>query len=775
MIVVNNTGVAALSATLGIYDARDGSSVGTYTTAPIPPGGQAVLSVSDIESGAGVSPSSGMYHYVIKAEGAFTGFLQHLVENVQAGVTTDMSAVCAMEASLSTATKSPLRSGAVFSTAQQTSQSFLRFYNGDTNAGEITVSLIDYDNGQALGQWTSPSIPAGAEHQFSISGIETGTGETFTRPDFYSVSVESSVTGYFQHVLWRAADGTLTNLSTCSAAVTANQTILSGVHTSLLDNNYPSNVAITNTGAATASVTLGIYDARDGSHLGDYATPQIPANGTVLISAAMMESAVGTPTDDLFHYVIQADEQFTGYLQHLVNNVQAGVTTDMTTACAMKAQPTAETYVSISQFPKFGAPCESGQTTLDGQLMVCSSEGKLRYALHEDIPDAPSGGYVERPAWYPPLSAVFPTNNPPSCPTSGGVTFTSMVMPVDELTTTIPQGRTQLTHVTPTDHGYIGIAANDIPLEERTEDDYVSVYAPADGKVIEISELQPERIRMVIAHGCDVYTVFIELNRLRGVLGEYEEELLETGRVSSQISLLAGDILGEHRDGALDFEVHDGNTWLTGFEAPFSYVGEAWKPYTVDPLDYFTPELANVLEATLPRDEQPRWGKIDHDIASTASGSWFLSGTLGYSGRSVEDVSAATETLQGGAIPGKNTYVWSHLSIAQHWILPSYWVFSTGWWEDEAGDTSQSCMDLTGGNPKPSELTPEDGTKVYLLRKLLNASNAPDGNLCDPFVIHGIVAVQVNGNETLSVEPLPGAENTEDFPGFSDAVRTYRR
>ena len=447
----------------------------------------------------------------------------------------------------------------------------------------------------------------------------------------------------------------------------------------------------------------------------------------------------------------------------------------MTTACAIKARPTAETYVSISQFPKFGAACEPGQTTLDGHLMVCSSESIFRYALHEDIPDAPSGGYVERPSWYPPLSAVFPTNNPPSCPVSGAVTFTSMIMPVDELTTTIPQGRMLLTHVTPTDHGYIGIAANDIPLEERTEDDYVPVFAPADGEVVEISELQEERIRMVIAHGCDVYTVFIELNRLSGVLAEYEEELLETGRVSSQISVLAGDILGEHRDGTLDFEVHDGNAWLRGLAEPFSYVGEGWKPYTVDPLEYFTPELADALEATLPRDEPPRWGKIDHDVARTASGSWFLNGTLGYSGRSIQDFSDATETLPGGAIPGKTTYVWSHLTIARHWILPSNWVFSTGWWEDEAGDTGQFCMDLTDGKPEPSELTPEDGTVVYLLRKLLNARDVTDGNLCDPFVIHGIVAVRVNGDETLSVEPLPGVESTESFAGFSADMRTYRR
>ena len=123
--------------------------------------------------------------------------------------------------------------------------------------------------------------------------------------------------------------------------------------------------------------------------------------------------------------------------------------------------------------------------------------------------------------------------------------------------------------------------------------------------------LSPGSIRVVIAHGCDTYTVFIVLNRLSGVLAGYQDELEETGRVASQVSAQAGDKVGEQRDDALDFEVHDGTTWLPGFLAPFSYAGEAWKPYTVDPLPYFIPAMADALEATLTREESPRWGGID--------------------------------------------------------------------------------------------------------------------------------------------------------------------
>ncbi|MSO97724.1 MAG: hypothetical protein EXR11_05835 [Rhodospirillaceae bacterium] len=50
--------------------------------------------VSDIEASIGKPPAAGEFHYVIKAEGAFTGFLQHRVNNTKAGVVTDLTTAC---------------------------------------------------------------------------------------------------------------------------------------------------------------------------------------------------------------------------------------------------------------------------------------------------------------------------------------------------------------------------------------------------------------------------------------------------------------------------------------------------------------------------------------------------------------------------------------------------------------------------------------------------------------------------------------------------------
>ena len=93
-VVVNNVGLPETSTTLGIYDAADGTKLGSYTTNPIPNRAQVAVPVTEMETQANISPST--YHYVIKAEFPFSGFLQHFVETKSAGVTTDLTTVCAL-------------------------------------------------------------------------------------------------------------------------------------------------------------------------------------------------------------------------------------------------------------------------------------------------------------------------------------------------------------------------------------------------------------------------------------------------------------------------------------------------------------------------------------------------------------------------------------------------------------------------------------------------------------------------------------------------------
>ncbi|MEQ9447943.1 MAG: hypothetical protein RLN70_03440, partial [Rhodospirillaceae bacterium] len=95
--VIHNTGTSETAVDLGIYDAVSGARLGTYTTGNIPPNAQAVVSMAEIEADtvpSPIVPASGRFHYVVRADTAFTGYMRHLVENTASAVTTDMTAAC---------------------------------------------------------------------------------------------------------------------------------------------------------------------------------------------------------------------------------------------------------------------------------------------------------------------------------------------------------------------------------------------------------------------------------------------------------------------------------------------------------------------------------------------------------------------------------------------------------------------------------------------------------------------------------------------------------
>ena len=337
-VVINNTGAAAAMVTLRVYDASNGSHLGTYTSPFIAANAQFRATVATIEAAAGIVPAAGMNHYVIKAEGPFTGFLQHFVNNSLAGYNANMTAVCALDTAPISAPTYTLRTGPIISTAIAP-QSFLRFYNTGPVGDAVTVTLYDQATGTELGQWTSPTIPAGAQHQFDMGTVEAGAG-IGAPPNLYAIEIDAAIDGYFQHVVRRPAQNTVTNLSSCAAGVTADPKKLSGVNSSNLVA-FPSSLVITNTGTAAATATLEVYDAISGTSQGTYTSPSIAPNEQFRATVATIEAAlVGMmlPVAGMNFYVITADSAFTGYLQHFVNNSLAGVVTDMTTVCAMGVQ-----------------------------------------------------------------------------------------------------------------------------------------------------------------------------------------------------------------------------------------------------------------------------------------------------------------------------------------------------------------------------------------------------------------------------------------------------
>jgi len=280
------------------------------------------------------------------------------------------------------------------------------------------------------------------------------------------------------------------------------------------------------------------------------------------------------------------------------------------------------------------------------------------------------------------------------------------------------------------------------------------------------------------------------MNKVTGVLASLAAQAATSGYLKANVKVKAGDEFGRQAETALDFNIFDGTQWLSGFQNIQSYLTlDTWKPYTADYLPFFTPTIRTAMEAQLQKTSSPRVGKIDHDIAGTASGNWFLAGTNGYAGRLNSDYENATAMLGSGTVPGKNDYSWSHLAIAPHQVDTKAWVFSSGWWKDPKGDADQAVLVVGSGQVAPDKLTSASGMVVYKLAQISYTPPAgvapnPPGSMA-PWPIgytvvtgdvgRGVVALQVNADGSLSLELNTTLTDPASLTSFTAAKRIYNR
>ena len=432
---------------------------------------------------------------------------------------------------------------------------------------------------------------------------------------------------------------------------------------------------------------------------------------------------------------------------------------------------------------KLGTKCtKEGQVAWNGYVVGACKNGIVMYAMQKDIPATPAGGYQSRPDWYPTLNQIMmPPNQPePTCAPST-IKFTKPVIPLDKLAPTIPYGMMVGDHVTPIDHAYLGHTALSIPQASRTANDYIPITAPADGVITELGSLgSSSSHRVVINHGCNVFSVYMVLNKGTGVLADAFSKLNGNGFMSLNIPIKAGEEFGRQRDNMLDFNVFDGTKFLSGFANVYSYLsGDTWKPYTTDYLPFFTEDIRSAMEKQLQRTSSPRIGKIDQDVIGSAAGNWFLAGTNGYGGNLASVYENAVTQVMGGSVAGKNFYAWSHFAIAKHEVDTSKWILSTGWYQDPNGDAMQFVINLGADQPAPDKLTPSSGPVVYQLSQYsylypvgtparVEGANEPYpvGYTLSIGAPKATVVLQVNSDNSLSVE---------FGSAFTSAKRTYTR
>jgi len=442
---------------------------------------------------------------------------------------------------------------------------------------------------------------------------------------------------------------------------------------------------------------------------------------------------------------------------------------------------------------QLGASCtKNGEIAWNGLMAAICKNGKVSYLLAADAPKTPAGGFTSRPEWYPTLAQILggPGATEPTCAPSS-ISFTSPVLPLDQLAPAIPYGLMVGGHVTPIDHVYLGVKALSKSASQLTASDYVPVTAPAAGTITEVSNLgAPNSYRVVIDHGCNLYSVYMVMNKVTGVLASLAAQAATSGYLKANVKVKAGDEFGRQAETMLDFNIFDGTQWLPGFQNIQSYLTlDTWKPYTADYLPFFTPSIRSAMEAQLQKTSSPRVGKIDHDIAGTASGNWFLAGTNGYAGRLNSDYENATAMLGSGSVPGKNDYSWSHLAIAPHQVDTKAWVFSSGWWKDPKGDADQAVLVVGPGQVAPDKLTSASGMVVYKLAQISYTPPAgvtpnPPGSMA-PWPVgytvvtgdssKGVVALQVNADGSLSLELNTTLSNPASLTAFTTAKRIYNR
>ena len=413
-----------------------------------------------------------------------------------------------------------------------------------------------------------------------------------------------------------------------------------------------------------------------------------------------------------------------------------------------------------------GSSCSvEGKIAWNGMVVAICKGGKVKYALSADLPKTATG-FTSRPDWYPELSEInIPGSTKPTC-ISSSIVFTKSFVPIDQIAPTIPYGMMVGDHVTPIDHAYIGLKSLSKTPSSRTDADYVNVVAPADGTIIHIGGLgSPTSHRVVIDHGCGVFSVYMVLNKFAGSLAKYQAQV-DAGQVlDPKLSIKAGEVFGQQRDNPLDFNVWDGSKWLEGFVSPASYLtGDTWKPYTVDYLPFFAPEIRSALEAQLQRTSSPRVGKIDYDTMGGVAGNWYLDGYFGYGCVSNSVYQNATAVFYGDPDKSKTIYAWCHLAIAPHQVDPNAWIFSTGWWKDSSGDPMQALISIGSNQVAPDKLTVSNGVVIY---KLMQVSiNEPAGSSARadgsgaPYAVGykvsaggqlGSVAMQMRNDGTLTI------------------------
>ncbi len=229
----------------------------------------------------------------------------------------------------------------VSSSAGALGESFLRFFNNSDEAGAVTVTMRDGLTGAVVATWTSPEVPARASRQFAARALESAAtpvanpSSSIGNRTYFNLEVESSFTGFLQHVVWARGAGVFANLSSCESGFSQNTSLTPNVHASSI-GGYVSRLRFVNTGTTSDQATLVFYNASTGEDIGHWTSPTISSGASFEVTGPQLEaqtpSLKAAVTGGMSQYNIRL-ENLTGYVQHVMENTAIGTLIDMTPKC----------------------------------------------------------------------------------------------------------------------------------------------------------------------------------------------------------------------------------------------------------------------------------------------------------------------------------------------------------------------------------------------------------------------------------------------------------
>ncbi|MCR4277573.1 MAG: hypothetical protein NUV80_05465 [Candidatus Berkelbacteria bacterium] len=341
------------------------------------------------------------------------------------------------------------------------------------------------------------------------------------------------------------------------------------------------------------------------------------------------------------------------------------------------------------------------------------------------------------------------------CRGSGPRELTRLPMEQTDYSMILPYGLMVGGHVTPIDHQYFS------PTVFNSPRDTYPVYAMADSKIVDIQPRTNDRgteYRFVFTMSCTFLYYYDLVTSLAPEIKTYYDKR------DFNIDVKAGQLVGRIGGQTLDFAVWDTTKPLQNFVNPTSYVGESWKIYTADPLDYYSTDAKAKALSKYVRTAIPLSGRIDYDIDGKLRGNWFVKGSGGYSAPSKD----------------RSSYWSGHLAIAPEYLDNAATIVSFGSWND--GEAKQ----FVAKNPvDPTTVGTTSGVVKYELYGMNHYKS--DGRLWDSMNLTLDPKLRVNENEfggcvlfqlaearVLKMEQFPN-EKCAGVMTFSGKEQTYER